>query len=214
MERTESDSGLPTGAFRTGRNFLEEDVIAAVSNSTSIHEACRLLAASNGSVYNAMRRFEIPKPAAWAQRHRYAVGRLRKLNLSCIIESEPDRAYAGVMLGTEGAITVGFQAHRNFTELRLILGMTDRPWVAKFAEICCLGPPRRIPAKRAGYKDVWQKTVKGLRALMILRDVSPYLMGERLREAQAALDFFSSTGYRKGRVKPSDVWKPADFPFR
>jgi len=92
--------------------------------------------------------------------------------------------------------------------------MTDRPWVAKFSELCGLGLPHHIPPQKSGYKDVWQKTIKGLRALIILKDVLPYLMGEKLREAQAAIDFFSSTGYRKGKFRPADVWTPASFPLQ
>jgi hypothetical protein len=58
------------------------------------------------------------------------------------------------------------------------------------------------------------RSVKGLRALLILKDVLPYLMGEKLREAEAAIEFFSTTGYRKGRFRESEVWSPASFPHR
>ena len=160
------------------------------------------------------RRFDIPKPAIWAEAHRFKIGRLRKLCLSTIIESESGKVYAAIILGTEGALTLGFQVRLAQTELRLIVGMTDKPWVAKFSELCGLGPPRRIPPRKPGYKEVWQKSVKGLRALMILKDVLPYLMGEKLREAQTAIEFFSPTGYRKGRFRPSDVWTPVSFPYR
>lgn len=159
-----------------------------------------------------MKRFGIPKPAIWEELHRFKTGRLRKLGLSTIIESESSKAYVGIILGTEGGITLGYQRPRGITELRLIVGMTDRPWVAKFSELCGLGPARRIAPHKPGYKEVWQKVVKGLRALIILRDVLPYLMGEKLREAQAAIDFFSPTGYRKGKFRPADVWTPASFP--
>jgi len=133
-----------------------------------------------------MQRFEIPKPTAWEEAHRFKIGRLRTLGLSTIIESETGKAYVGTIVGTEGGMTLGHQRHRAITELRLIVGMTDRPWVAKFSELCGLGPPRRVPPHKSGYKEVWQKSVKGLRALIILKDVLPYLMGEKLREAQAA----------------------------
>jgi hypothetical protein len=92
--------------------------------------------------------------------------------------------------------------------------MTDRPWVAKFSELCGLGPPRHVPPNKPGYKEVWVRSVKGLRALLILEDVLPYLMGEKLREAEAAIEFFSPTGYRKGRFRPSEVRSPASFPYR
>jgi hypothetical protein len=191
-----------------------EDVEAAVDNSRSIYEACALLAAHNGSVYRAMQRFEIPKPAVWEESHRFKIGRLRKLRLSTIIESETSKAYVSVILGTEGGMTLGYQSRREITELRLIVGMTDRPWVAKFSELCGLGPPRRVPPHKPGYKEVWQKTIKGLRALIILNGVLSYLMGEKLREAQAAIEFFSPTGYRKGRFRPAGVWRSAGFRYR
>jgi hypothetical protein len=207
-------SRFSSGVFRKSRNFRPEEVRAAVANSKSIYEACELLAAHNGSVYHAMKRFGIPKPEIWAEAHRFKIGRLRKLGLATIIESEAGKAYVGVITGTEGGLTLGYQPHRAITELRLIVGMTDRPWVAKFSELCGLGPPRRIPPSKPGYKEVWQKAIKGLRALLILRDVLPYLMGEKLQEAQAAIDFFSPTGYRRGRFKPAEVWLPASFPYR
>jgi hypothetical protein len=71
-----------------------------------------------------------------------------------------------------------------------------------------------MPPSKPGYKEVWQKSIKGLRALIVLKDVLPYLMGEKLREAQAAIDFFSPTGYRKGRFRPADVWNPVGFAYR
>jgi len=72
-----------------------------VANSRPIYEACKLLAAHNGSVYKAMKRFEIPKPAIWVEEHRFKIGRLRKLGLSTIIESESGKAYVAIILGTE-----------------------------------------------------------------------------------------------------------------
>ncbi|MDA4115200.1 MAG: hypothetical protein OK442_01435 [Thaumarchaeota archaeon] len=214
MNPAKEDSILAPGTFRKSRVLRREDVRAAVDNSKSIYDACMLLAAHNSSVYKAMRKFEIPKPKIWEEGHRFKIGRLRKLGISTIIESEPVKAYVGIILGTEGGMTLGYQSHRAITELRLIVSMTDRPWVAKFSELCGLGPPRHIPPSKPGYKEVWQKTIKGLRALIVLRDVLPYLMGEKLREAQAALDFFSPTGYRKGRFRPADVWTPVSFPYR
>lgn len=214
MEPADGSSTLTRGSFRKSRVLRREDVIAAVANSKSIYEACDLLAAHNGSVYHAMRRFQIPKPAIWEEAHKFKIGRLRKLRLSSIIESETGKAYVGIILGTEGGLTIAYQRNRAITELRLIVSMTDRPWVAKFSELCGLGPPRHIPPGKPGYKEVWQKTIKGLRALIILKDVMPYLMGEKLREAQAAIDFFSPTGYRKGRFRPADVWTPINFPYR
>jgi len=209
----ESKKLLP-GFFRKSRNFQPEDIRAAVVNSRSVYEACTLLAAHNGSVYRAMKRFGIPKPTTWAEAHRFKIGRLRKLGLSTIIESETGKAYVGIVLGTEGGMTVGYQTHRAITELRLSVSMTDRPWVAKFSELCGLGPPRHMPPSKPGYKEVWQKSIKGLRALLVLKDVLPYLMGEKLREAQAAIDFFSPTGYRKGRFRPANVWNPISFAYR
>jgi hypothetical protein len=207
-------SKLTPGTFRKSRVLRREDIRAAVANSKSIYEACTLLAAHNSSVYKAMRKFEIPKPIIWEEGHKFRMGRLRKLKLSTIIESETGKAHVGIILGTEGGMSLGYQSHRAVTELRLIVSMTDRPWIAKFSELCGLGPPRHIPPSKPGYKEVWQKTVKGLRALIVLKDVLPYLMGEKLREAKAAIEFFSPTGYREGRFGPADVWKPVSFPYR
>lgn len=71
-----------------------------------------------------------------------------------MIESETSNAYVGVILGTEGGMTLGYQSQREITELRLIVGTTDRPWVVEFSELCGLGPLRRVPSHKPGYKEV------------------------------------------------------------
>lgn len=122
--------------------------------------------------------------------------------------------YVADMIGTEGTITSGYDSTINSTRLKIQLGMTDGPWVEKFAELCGVGPPLKIPPKYRRLKDVFISQVRGLRALLILRDVLPFLMGGKLKEAKRALEFFSPTGCRRGRYRAMDIWNPSEFPWK
>jgi hypothetical protein len=73
--------------------------------------------------------------------------------------------------------------------------MIDRSWVEKFAKLCGLSPPSLRPSRKEGDSDVWHKEVSGLRAPIILRDVRGYPVGEKLAEADKAIDLFSPTDY-------------------
>lgn len=139
------------------------------------------------------------------------VGRLRKLHPRRIVKKSSDRLYVGSLIGTEGTITCSFDSTINSTKLKIQLGMTDRPWVDKFAGVCGVGPPLRLPPKYKRQKDVFISQLSGLRALIVLRDALPFLMGGKRKEAQGALEFFSPTGYRKGRYKAWEIWDPSVY---
>jgi hypothetical protein len=47
------------------------------------------------------------------------------------------------------------------------------------------------------WKPIWWTAVGGLRAYHVLQEILPFLLGQKLREAIRALDFFAPDGYRK-----------------
>ena len=148
MKPGQNRSSKTSGKKRKRRILIREELELAVSNSSSVYDVCRILRVSNSGVYRAMERFGIEKPRIWYVNHVNRMGRLRRQNLSTIISSEIDCNYIATIIGTEGAITVGYDVETKKTRLKIIVGMTDRPWVAKFAEICGLGPPLHIPTKK------------------------------------------------------------------
>jgi hypothetical protein len=204
--QTSAPSNEPIAIERRKRILGAEEVRNAIENSASVYQACSLLKVSNGSVYKAMRRFGIAKPQIWNETHAIRRSKLRRQNPSSIVESEMNRLYVATLIGTDGSITLGYDKHNRKTRLKVVLGMTDRAWVASFSSICGVGSPRRIPARIEGHKDVWQKSITGFRALIVLQDVLGHLMGVRLLEAQAAIGFFSPTGYREGKIRAGEVW--------
>ena len=197
-----------------GRPIRQSSLLRALRNSKSVYDVCKQLGVQNGSVYRAMRRFRISNPPAWHETHKERVATLRRSGISSIIHRESDRAYVGILIGTKAAIMARYENRYKNTKLLVPLGMTDRPWVAKFARLCRLGPPSLRPSHKKGHSDVWYKEISGLRALIILKDVRRYLLGEKLAEARRATEFFSPTGYRRGEYRSSDVWPPSEFPLR
>lgn len=198
-----------------GRRILgRAEVEKAVRGSASIYEACARLGVQNSAVYRAMKRFGITKPAAWSDRHRFMIGRFRRLRPLAVLTSKTNRQFIGILIGTEGAIMVKFDKPTNNTGLIISISMTDRTWVARFTSLCGVGPPRLSRSSYQNHSDVWSKTIIGLRALMVLREVLPYLLGEKRLEALRAIEFFSPTGYRRGHFSARDIWLPSDFPLR
>lgn len=122
--------------------------------------------------------------------------------------------WVGLMVGTECGLLATYEKTFGSTELKISLGMTDREYVANFARICKVGPPRYSAPSAIGRSIVWSKNLKGLRALLVLKEVLPYLLGGKLKQARRAIEFFSPTGYRRGKFTSLDVWPPSDFPSR
>lgn len=196
------------------KNLKYREVKEAIRNTTSVYEACEKLKVGNATVYAAIKRFRLRKPRSWETNHLFRVGKLRRLNPTSIIESEADRMWVGLLVGTECGLQATYEKSFGSTELKISLGMTDREYVAKFAQLCKTGPPRHTAPRRLGRGDVWSKELKGLRALMVLKEVLPYLLDNKLRQARRAIEFFSPTGYRRGYHTSQDVWPIAEFPFR
>lgn len=211
---TETDGLGIHGRHHRRKNLKYHEVKDAIKGTKSVYEACEKLKVGNGTLYKAMKRFKLRKPMAWVIAHRFRLGRLRRLNLASIIESETDRMWVGLMVGTECGMWASYQKSFDITELKVGLGMTDRAYVERFAELCKVSPPRCIPAKVAGHSSVWSRNLRGLRALMILKEVLPYLLGDKARQARRAIEFFSPTGYKKRRFTSDQVWPSIEFPLR
>jgi len=112
-----------------------------------------------------------------------------------------------------GPFPANYIIRRDETVLLVIVRMTDKEWVSRFAEITQSTPPG-LGKRRPPKKNMWEKSITGLRALRLLQEIMPYLVGGKREEARRALEFFSPTGYRRGLFRNSEIWPREDFPLR
>ena len=109
------------------------------------------------------------------------------------------------------------QGQRNSTMIELSISMTDPAPVFQFSGIVGLARPSKPKPVQTGtpnHNPKWLKSVTGLRALRVLGEIQPFLFGEKAREVERALAFFSPTGYRQGHFRPIDIWPREEFPLR
>ncbi|MDA4135621.1 MAG: hypothetical protein OK449_01305 [Thaumarchaeota archaeon] len=124
-----------------------------------------------------------------------------------VLGTKEDRVFVAAMIGTEGSITSSYDKEQRQTELVLRIDMTDREWVAKFAATVGLSAPPTVGRYHGeGHKRIFSRNPQGLRALIILHEILPYLCGTKKVEAQRAIDFFSPTGYKKGEHRADEIY--------
>ncbi len=112
------------------------------------------------------------------------------------------------MIGTEGSISCAYDSVERDTALVVIVEMTDREWVARFAEAIGVSPPSERGQKilLPNRKPKFRRGASGLRAVRILVEVMPYLCGQKLIEAKRAVKFFSPSGYKEGCYRAAEIW--------
>ncbi len=131
-----------------------------------------------------------------------------------IITSTDDRAWVGGLVQGEVTLESHYVKMSDSTTLILGLRMTDPHPVFRFADLCGLPRPNRPTERPNRWQPIWRKDVSGIRALRVLKEIQPFLVGQKLREAQKAFDFFDLNGYRRGCFYSSAIWPPDEFPFR
>jgi hypothetical protein len=130
-----------------------------------------------------------------------------------IISTQEDRCWVAALIQGEGSIGSYYVKSTDSTTIALTVGMTDPAPIFKFSDHIGLSRPTRPKPSRSG-KPVWRKIVYSRRAFRILQEVRPFLVGEKLREAERALEFFSQGGLRRGCIRPITIWPPDEFPLR
>jgi hypothetical protein len=88
--------------------------------------------------------------------------------------------------------------------------MTDPEPIFKFSDHVGLTHPSK-PVKNHDWKPNWHKNIAGLRALRLLREIGPFLLGGKRKEAERAIDFFSPSGSHRGRFRNCDIWPSSEF---
>lgn len=180
--------------------------------SRNADEAAEKLSVCRESIYRALKRNGIKPPSHWTARMFETLGRYRTKVPEVVIPNPLDRAWIGALVGADGSISCS-NDHRKKSNLTVIVAMTDKAWVDHFARIVG-GKPSHFVTRLPPEKPIWNKTVAGLRGFRVLREILPFLMGGKRREAQRALEFFSPDGYRRGLFSPLEVWPPSEFPLR
>src|SRR6266480_568551 len=134
-----------------------------------------------------------------------------------IIPSMEDRSWVGGLAQGEGCTQSHYARLVDSTTIELSISMTDPAPVFKFSGIVGLprpSKPKPVRGANPNYKPKWLKAVTGLRALRVLREIQPFVFGEKAREVEKALAFFSPTGYRAGCFRPIEIWPRDAFPLR
>jgi hypothetical protein len=199
---------LPFGSPEWLANFEE-----IVRTSNTREEAVRRLGyASHSVVYYHLKRFGIERPSQWNERPWNRELAQRNIPRVIIPTSTGRRWVAGLTQG-EGCIQARFYREYDVTRLNIDVSMTDPEPVFKFSDYVGLSHPSK-PVKNHDWKPNWHKNISGLRAFRVLQEVRPFLLGEKLREAEKALAFFAPHGIHSSCYGNRDIWPSSEFPWR
>lgn len=194
-----SQGSRPPASSPKFRAYLE----AVIKSSKTRLEAARKLGYSDTkSVWYHMKKLDIEAPSEWHLRPELR-SYMRQLVPEIIIPT-----FQG-----EGSIRSNYVKLTDSTVLDLMTGMTDPAPIFKLSEYFGLPRPTR-PKPNHEWKPVWFKGIYGLRAYRVLREIRPFLLGDELKEADRALEFFSPYGHHPGYFRSVDVWPPDEFPLR
>ncbi len=185
-----------------------------VKTSKTVGEAVQRLGYANPSVIrHHLKRLGIEAPDEWLLKP--GVRRQRQaLVPEVVMYQQVDRAWSGALVQGEGAIIAHYSKRVDVTGLDIRVAMTDPDPVFRLCDLFGVArPPKSLP-KQLRRKPKWECVAGGLRAYRILQEILPFLLGEKLKEAKRALEFFAPNGYRQGRFGGYDVWPFDEFPLR
>ena len=172
----------------------------------------RLGYATPTPIYHHLKRLGMQRPREWSRRPDVALARRRKIPDVVIPNIAGRRWVAGLVQG-EGCIQCTYRWYRDATELDLYLSMVDRAPIDRLSDYYGLPRPSK-PAKNHEWKRLWRKNIAGLRALRVLQEILPFLLGGKRREAERALQVFGPDGFHSGYIGIEDVWPRSEFPLR
>lgn len=165
-----------------------------------------------GTIYYHLKRLGIPRPKEWVRKPGVRLQR-QSLVPEVLILSNESRAWVGALIQGEGCIQCRYYKEMQSTGLQLDTSMVDPAPIRKLAECYGLPAPSKT-TKNHEWKPLWRKNIAGLRAIRILREILPFLEGDKRREAEKAIDFFSPDGYHLGRFGNANIWPSTEFPLR
>jgi hypothetical protein len=198
---------MPESVSSPKDDARRNELTIAMSNSDSPGVAAAKLGIHQGTMYRWMKRYSISSPDSWTGRGLRNMLETRERVPAVVLANSEARIFIATMIGTEGSVTCSYNKRQDQTQLVLRLDMTDREWVAKFAAVVGLSPPR-LEGRYHGEnrRRIFTRNPMGLRALRILNEALPYLCGTKKEEAIRAIGFFSPSGYKKGLHRGPDVF--------
>ena len=138
---------------------------------------------------------------------------IRKKVANVVTPTGTDRFWVAGMIQFKGRIHAQFARQIDATYLSIDVSMTDPAPIFILSDR--VGLPRPSEAiKGRGRNPRWQIRIAGLRALRVLQETLPILLGERLKEAKTAVEFFAPDGIHPDRFGDREIWSVSEFPWR
>ncbi len=164
-------------------------------------------------IYDLAKRLEIKTPAAWSL-WRTELGLRRQLSTpEIIIHGEGNRTWVAALVQGEGSFSASYVPITDMMRFNIVVGMTDPDPIFKLSDCYGLPYPTK-PIMNRNWKPMWRKTIGGVRAMRVLEEIRPFLVGGKLKEAERALEFFSPMGYHSGKFGLTEIWPRNEFPLR
>ncbi len=184
-----------------------------VRTSKTVREAARRLGFRGVSILSHhLQKLAIPRPAEWSLRPDLSLRR-QSLVPAVVIADPTARAWVGGLIQGEGCIQCRYVTNTQSTCLEIDVAMVDPAPIRRLSEYYGLEFPAK-PIRNHDWTPQWRKSVFGLRALRVLEEILLHLVGEKQKEAQKAIAFFSSNGYHEGKFGNQDIWPRGEFPLR
>ena len=130
-----------------------------------------------------------------------------------ITANHVDRFWVAGLIQGKGRIEAKFLGQIDASYLSIAVTMIDPEVLFALSDHVGLRYPTK-PMKSRGRNPSWRVNIAGLRALRVLEESLPILLGERLKEAEKAVVFFAPNGIRRGSFGNRDVWPTSEFPWR
>lgn len=184
-----------------------------VKTSKRREEAVKRMGYANPSIiYHHMKRLGIEAPIEWRLKP-YVGSKRRQRVPQEIISTVEGRFWVAALIQGEGCIRVHYSKRSHLTAVELVTVMGDPAPIFTLSDY--VGASRRLkPKLNNNGNPMWLSVVGGLRAYRVLQEIRPFLLGQKLREAERALEFFAPYGYRRGHHGGYDVWPRSEFPLR
>jgi len=182
------------------------------TSKTTKEAVSRLGYSTPSTVYYHLKKFGVERPSQWNERPWTREVNQRKIP-AVIIPTTVGRCWVAGLTQGEGCIQAKFVRQVDATYLNLDVSMADPEPVFTFSDYVGLSHPSK-PVKNHDWKPNWHKNVSGLRALRVLQEIRPFLLGEKVKEAEKAIAFFAPYGIHYGCFRNLDIWPTSEFPWR
>jgi hypothetical protein len=198
----------PFGSPEWLANF--EEIVRTSKRATEA--ATKLGYRGPGVVRYHMKRLGIPYPREWSQRPVVSLFMQRNIP-SVVIPTTVGRCWVAGLVQGEACIQSLYRLATEATYLQLDVSMVDPAPIYELSEY--YGLPHSMRAtKNHDWRLQWRKNISGLRAFRVLSEILPFLVGQKLREAEKALTFFGPRGIHHGCYRNGDIWPQSEFPLR